>query len=243
MRNIVHYLPIVTTIVALAFSVVLWQRWQQRKQATYLAWWTFGVFMYGLGTFAESITTIFGWQESVFRLWYISGALLGGFPLAQGTIYLLFTGKWRKITSIVILTLVAIAAFFVLITPINYSAVETFRLSGSVMAWSWVRLFSPFVNLYAFIFLVGGAGWSAWLYWRHSHELGTRVLGNIAIAFGGLLPGIGGSFARLGQVEVLYVTELIGLILIWLGYQVMVQDSILSVHVLQRFSSQPSIGD
>lgn len=241
MRNLVHYLPIATTIISLAFSIVLYQRWRARKQITYLAWWTFGVFMYGVGTFAESITTLFGWQESIFRLWYISGALLGGFPLAQGSVYLLFTGNWRKVSSIIILSFIAIASVFVIIVPIDYTLVEPFRLTGSVMEWSWVRYFSPFVNLYAFIFLVGGAAWSAWLYWRRSHELGTRVIGNVAIAIGGLLPGVGGSFARMGQVEVLYATELIGLILIWFGYQIMAQDSVLSVHVLQRFN--PASGD
>ncbi len=234
MRSLVHYLPVLTTIIAAAFSVVLWYRWREKRTATYLAWWLFGVAMYGLGTLAESITTLFGWQEWVFRLWYISGALLGGFPLAQGTAYLLMPQKWAKRTAVIFLTYIAIAAVFVLIVPIDYTAVEVHRLSGSVMEWSWVRLFSPFINLYAFILLVGGAIWSAWLYWKKTHEMGSRVIGNVAIAVGGLLPGIGGSFARMGQVEVLYATELIGLILIWLGYQVMVKDSIISIHVIQR---------
>ena len=35
----------------------------------------------------------------------------------------------------------------------------------------------------------------------------------------GLLPGIGGTFTRFGHVEVLYVTELAGLLLIYLGYR------------------------
>ena len=32
-------------------------------------------------------------------------------------------------------------------------------------------------------------------------------------------PGIGGTFTRFGHVEVLYVTELIGLLVIWVGYR------------------------
>lgn len=39
------------------------------------------------------------------------------------------------------------------------------------------------------------------------------------IAVGGLLPGIGGSLTRAGYVEGLYITELMGLILIYLGYR------------------------
>ncbi|MDX1579642.1 MAG: hypothetical protein R3266_14245, partial [Gemmatimonadota bacterium] len=47
----------------------------------------------------------------------------------------------------------------------------------------------------------------------------NRAIGNAYIAVGAILPGIGGSFTRFGHVEVLYVTELVGLILIWIGYR------------------------
>jgi hypothetical protein len=46
-----------------------------------------------------------------------------------------------------------------------------------------------------------------------------RFVGNVFIAIGALLPGIGGSFTRFGHVEVLYVTELIGILLIYIGYR------------------------
>jgi hypothetical protein len=65
---------------------------------------------------------------------------------------------------------------------------------------------------------VGGAILSAWRY-RHRREARHRFLGNVAIAVGGILPGIGGTFTRFGQVEVLYVTELLGLLVIWVGYR------------------------
>ena len=46
-----------------------------------------------------------------------------------------------------------------------------------------------------------------------------RFVGNVLIAVGALLPGIGGTATRMGYVEVLYVTEFLGLILIWWGYR------------------------
>ena len=39
------------------------------------------------------------------------------------------------------------------------------------------------------------------------------------IAAGAILPGIGGSFTRAGFTELLYVTELIGICLIFAGYR------------------------
>ena len=51
------------------------------------------------------------------------------------------------------------------------------------------------------------------------------MVGNALIALGGLLPGIGGSFTRAGHLEVLPVTELVGLVFIWLGYRTIVSDA------------------
>jgi hypothetical protein len=39
------------------------------------------------------------------------------------------------------------------------------------------------------------------------------------IAVGAILPGIGGAFTRFGHTEVLYVTELLGLLFIYAGYR------------------------
>lgn len=218
MRHPVHFIPLVTTVIAFAFAVVIFNRYRAKRSGPHLLWWCAGVALYGIGTLTESLVTLLGWHEVLFRSWYISGALLGGAPLAQGTVYLLFSRRLANRLAIVLLIAVAMAATFVLLTPIDHAAVETYRLSGSVMKWSWVRLFSPFINTYAFIFLVGGAVVSAWRF-RVSQATYHRVIGNVLIAVGALLPGIGGTATRMGHVEVLYVTELLGIILIWFGYR------------------------
>ena len=62
----------------------------------------------------------------------------------------------------------------------------------------------------------------------------ARFLGNILIAIGALLPGIGGTATRFGHVEVLYITEFIGLIFIYYGYDMMRKDHSASVHANQQ---------
>ena len=91
------------------------------------------------------------------------------------------------------------------------------KIYRSVLSWQWTRAFSPFLNLYAVIFLVGGAILSAIRYRRNSKTY-YRFIGNVFIATGAILPGIGGTFTRFGYTEVLYITEVIGLTLIYLGY-------------------------
>ncbi|MDZ4700239.1 MAG: hypothetical protein SH809_11075 [Rhodothermales bacterium] len=233
MPQAVHYVPILTTLLAIPFTVILYRHWRRKPSALYLAWWMIGVAMYGVGTLTESLTTLLGWQESIFRAWYISGALLGGAPLAQGTIYLLFSRKTAHRTTAALLTLIAVASVCVMLTPIDYTAVEPHRLSGRVMSWQWVRAFSPFINLYAVIFLVGGAAWSAWKYARE-RAAPWRMWGNVGIAVGAILPGIGGTFTRMGHVEVLYVTEIVGLLFIWAGYHAIAGDRRPSVHANQQ---------
>ncbi|HLE31205.1 MAG TPA: hypothetical protein VJB38_01210 [Bacteroidota bacterium] len=218
MRSAVHYLPILTTALSIAFAVEIYRHWKSKENAPHLAWWTFGILLFGVGTATESLITLFGWRESFFRAWYISGALLGGSPLAQGTVYLLLSRKTANLLSVLLVIVVVLAAVCVLLTPIDYSLVEQFRPTGRVMEWGWVRAFSPLINTYALIFLVGGAVWSA-LKYRKNQATRGRYTGNIMIAAGALLPGIGGAFTRFGLTEVLYVTELVGLSLIYAGYR------------------------
>ena len=217
MPTFVHYIPIVTTVIALSLAVSLGQRYRERG-GPHLLWWTIGALTYAAGTAIEASVTLFGWNEWLFRSWYIAGALLGGAPLAQGAVYLHLSRRAANALSAILVSVVLTAAVFVLIVPIRYDLVEAHRLTGRVMAWPWVRAFSPFVNLYAFVFLVGGAIKSAVQFWRR-RETRLRAEGNALIAIGALLPGIGGSFTRFGYTEVLYVTEFLGIILIYLGYR------------------------
>lgn len=235
--HLIHYIPIATTAFAAVFTITLYRRWREKPSARYLLWWMIGVALYGAGTLTEALTTVFGWSEPVFRSWYIAGALLGGAPLATGTVYLLLPRRIADRFAIALVTYVAIASAFVLATPIVVELVESNRLSGDVMAWGWVRLFSPLVNLYAVVFLIGGAIWSAWRYWRRG-DASSRVLGNVLIAIGAILPGIGGGFARAGVVEVLYVTEFVGLSLIWAGFRVISGDRVVSIFAPQRSSAE-----
>lgn len=222
MPDFVPYIPIATTVVALSFSAVLLRRYRQRG-GTHLLWWSIGTFTYALGTITEASVTLFGWNEGLFRAWYITGALLGGAPLAQGTVYLLMSRRTANLLTVLLVSAIGIASLCVLSSPILYQLVEPHRLSGKVLAWRWVRMFSPFINTYAFMFLVGGAVASA-LRYRESADTYHRFIGNLFIAIGALLPGIGGTFTRFGHTEVLYVTEFVGLVLIYAGYRYNTMD-------------------
>ena len=235
MQNITHYIPIFTTIISFTFMVVLYKHWQRKPEAKYLMWWTIGALFFGIGTLTESINTLVGWSLWNMKAWYISGALLGAFPLAQGTVYLLLKKKFADTSAWFFIGYIVVASVAIIFAPVDMSLVDPTRLTGKVIVWNWVRLFSILPNTYALIFLVGGAAWSAIQYARKKGS-GNRVLGNWLIAIGGILPGIGGSFTRFGYVEMLFITEIIGISLIWAGYHVMTSPQTISAP-----SPQPAV--
>jgi hypothetical protein len=216
--EVVYWTPVVTTVVAAVFATIVLRRYLRRRSGPHLLWWGLGLVIYGIGTLTESLTTIFGWNEGVFRAWYISGALCGGALLAQGTAYLLLRRRTANLLAVMLITVIAVAAILVVLSPIDYSVVEGHRLSGRVLGWQGIRMISPLINTYAAVFLIGGAFLSAWRF-RSDAQKHHRYVGNVLIAIGAILPGIGGTFTRFGHVEVLYVTEFVGLVLIFSGYR------------------------
>ncbi len=222
-----YYLPIVTTVLTLVFARSIYRRYVQRSRTdNHLLWWTIGVLTFGMGTFAEAYITLLGWNPVIFKFWFIAGALLGGAPLATGTVWLLLRPQTARRWTIALIAVVAVSAIFVILSPLNMAVVDPHLPSGRAFGWQWVRAFSPFINTYAVIFLVGGAILSAWRYYKAARlQEGDAaklaqglVIGNSLIAIGAILPAIGGASSRAGHTEILYILELVGIILIWLGY-------------------------
>jgi hypothetical protein len=220
----IHYLPIATTLIAIVFCSSLVQRYRDKGEGVHLLWWAAGVATYGMGTGLESVITIAGNSAWLNKWWYVMGALLGAYPLAQGTVYLLLPRQTANLLTMITLPMVFLLAVLVALCPVNLEVLDPFRPSGRVLVWSWLRWFTPLINCYAAIFLVGGAVLSSW---RFAKNRATRQLavGNALIAIGAMMPGFGGMAAKVGSIETLYVTELIGLMVIWVGYSLCVRSS------------------
>jgi len=153
------------------------------------------------------------------KAWYVAGALLGGYPLAQGSVYLLLERRTANILTAVSLPFIAVVAALVIIAPVDMAAFEAHRPTGALIGWTWVRAMTPIINIYAVIFLIGGAILSAVRFAKKTEPgAGYRAAGNALIAFGAILPGIGGTMAKMGVIEALYIGEFVGLLFIWAGF-------------------------
>jgi len=214
---LVHYIPILTTVLSATFCGVLLRRYVRRGQGAHLLWWAGGIFCYGLGTALESSVTLFGNSPGLNKAWYVAGALLGGYPLAQGTVYLLLPRRTAHVLTAVTVPFIALFSILVFLSPTDWAALEAHRPGGKALEWSWIRKFTILINSYAVLFLIGGAVLSSV---RYARDAGTRnrAVGNALIALGALMPAIGGVGAKAGHVEWLYVGEFVGLLFIWAGY-------------------------
>lgn len=219
--ELVHYIPLLTTAMAAVFAPILFMRWNKRRTGPHLLWWAAGVAAYGIGTALEGSVTLFGNSIFLTKSWYIAGALLGGYPLAQGSVYLLLERKTAHILTAISLPFIALVSVFVILSPVDMAAFELHRPTGSIIEWTWVRAMTPIINGYAVIFLIGGAILSTVRFAKKTDPgAGYRAVGNALIAFGALLPGIGGTMAKMGIIEALYIGEFVGLIFIWSGFSV-----------------------
>jgi hypothetical protein len=100
----------------------------------------------------------------------------------------------------------------------TYRGEQVTVVRGLLPLGSPVRLTTPFFNIYGLLTLVGGAIWSAYLFWR-KRVLPNRVIGNVLIAAGALLIGSASTLTRLGYGQFLYLGELACAILMFAGFR------------------------
>jgi hypothetical protein len=135
-------------------------------------------------------------------------------PLVRpGTAFLLMKGSRIVFFGLVALSIVGVIGVWLM--PLNGEAFTTaLPLSAKeqyqeiLPEGAWVRLLTPIFNVYGLTALVGGALYSAWLFWR-KHVMFNRMMGNIVIAIGALVIGSASTLARFGVGDYLYLGELV----------------------------------
>ena len=221
MNSLNTLLPLLSSIISFFLAILLFRRYAARK-GPHLLLWGIGMTFYGIGGFCEAYFGALGWNSLIFRLWYLCGALLVAAWLGQGTVYLLVKRRWANVLMAILLLASLYGAYRVFTAELDpglmTASVHTgSELSGSAIVTSGVRMLTPFFNLYGTVTLVGGALYSAWAFWR-KRVLLHRTIGNILIAAGAILPAFGGTFSRMGVPNALYLSELLGAILLFFGF-------------------------
>ena len=207
-------IPLVSSIISLIFALTILDQFFARRK-TYQLIWAIGLFMFFISTGSEFWTQAWGLNETVYRLWYLFGAIFVAAYLGMGTLYFLAPRRTARIILVILLVASLYAAFRVFTASIDLSTIQ--YLSGEAMPRG-IRLMTPFFNTFGTIALVGGAIYSAWVFWRRRF-MPHRVISNVLIAVGAILPAVGGTSMRLGgALQLFYLLELLGVIIIFIGF-------------------------
>ncbi len=81
-------LPAATSILAFLFGIALLDQWRVRRRAYQLIW-ALGMIFFGIASGCEALAAATGWNESLYRLWYLTGAVWTAGWLGLGTAFLL----------------------------------------------------------------------------------------------------------------------------------------------------------
>ena len=210
------YIPLATCIVSFVFAVaVLDQYFARRKPYQFL--WTIGLFMYSVSTFTEFWWNVYGHVDIMYRLWYLIGAILVAAYLGQGTLYLLMRRRNAHIVMAVLGIATVYTAVRVFTVTIDISGLT--KLTGvGIMPTDVRAIITPIFNTFGTLALAGGAVYSAFIFWR-KRILPHRVVANILIAVGALLPAVGGiHLSTGGNLSLFFTLELIGVIVMFIGF-------------------------
>ncbi len=218
-----NIISLFSTIISFAFTAAVFQRYLRRRRP-YLLMWSAGLLLYGLGTLTEVLLSL-SFSPWMLKLWYLCGAMLTAAWIGMGTIHLLVRRGQVAWGITAGLGLVSLAALGLMAAAPVTAAAGSYQTGVAVSAQykdilvrsAAVTALTIILNIFGTIAVVGGAIYSAYLFWRKQVLL-NRVLGNVLIAAGALAPAMAGSFVKTGLVDMLYVSELIGAVLMFLGF-------------------------
>lgn len=218
-----RYISILSTAIVILFALAVFRRYRARG-GTHLLLWGIGLVFFGLGTLSEAVMLFF-FSPAILKVWYFSGAMMTAAWLGQGTVHLLVRKRGVARTMAIGLVLLSLVALGMLVAaPITpAAAVYDFNQPASLqyreilVRNTFMVILTVLLNTYGTFTLVGGALYSSYIFWR-KRVLVNRMLGNILIAAGALLPAIGGTFSRAGLPDWLYLSEFLGAILMFAGF-------------------------
>lgn len=209
--------PAIAALVSTIFAVQLLTRYAHNKRLPQLAW-GLAMMMYAIASLAVAAGVSGGWDPTLFRVYWLFGALLNVPYLALGSVALL---QRRPLTALMLL--LVIVATVVGVVAVASASV---RLPAGIVrdiprgnrAWAGDALaerLATYFSIPAYVIVVlvafaSGRGGRLPIY---------RIRGNWLIALGATIVAVGSSVARYGRGSVFSVFLAAGVIVMFLGFR------------------------
>ncbi|MBI4198951.1 MAG: hypothetical protein HY535_00550 [Chloroflexi bacterium] len=249
-------IPLFTAVVSFLFALTVLDQYLERRKAYQLVW-TVGLALYGVASLLQAL-----WvgavvqQEWVFRLWYLTGAMLVAAYLGMGSIYLHVPRRFAHGAFVVLLLLTLLASFLSFRTELagdlkvlkDRPMANRLKLTEQGQTKE-ARFYPPSVggltallNVAGSAALIGGAVFSAIVFLRRRAP-SYRVVSNVLIAGGAFISASGGALEFLVRPQYHTVSLLVGVVIIYLGFlrsrEVFVLYRVPFIHRLRPAGQRP----
>jgi hypothetical protein len=212
-------IPLVATLVAGVFAVMLARQFLARHGQAQLLW-AIAMGMFAVASAAVTIGVASGWTTRLYGIYWALGAVLNVAFLAGGELVLLFRKPWVRW---------AVWLVLVFATAYTFAVISGAQVSAEALAVQLPRGIKVFgggtaahglaqvVAYPAFAILVLGTIWSAWKM-RGRPELRDRFIGTLFIALGATVVAAGAAFAATGVLAGFIGTLVAGICLMFWGF-------------------------
>ncbi|MGZ6975784.1 MAG: hypothetical protein ACXVKQ_17710 [Acidimicrobiia bacterium] len=215
-------LAFLATAVATLFAQATLVRFTRDRRPQDLAW-TVSLAMFALASAALATGVSTGWDNGLFRVFFLLGAVLTVPWLALGTVYLLAGRSVGRRVQWGLVFFSGLATGVLLTAPIDGPIHGDAIPVGSDVFGVFPRVLAAVGSGVGAVVIIVGALWSAWRFARSRTTPGNgrRAAANLLIAAGTLVLSSGGliqGFA--GKDEAFVLTLATGIVVIYIGFLV-----------------------
>ncbi len=238
-------LPLSVTIVGAVFACLLLNRYITGKKRPHELIWGLAFLMFAAAGACQVYADVAGtWSDFTARLYYLMGATLNVGFLGVGTIYLIMSRRAANIALGVMVVFSVVATVVMFTVPVNAAALHDV-VAGykAVRANSFLPpLFAALSNSIGTLLVVGGALWSAYIFWR-KHIMKQRMIGVLLIAAGTFIVAIGGTLVGItGNPDFNYIPMAIGVVVMFVGYLQSIRVSLPQAQIADQRAAATSTG-
>ncbi|MCB8982092.1 MAG: hypothetical protein H6657_32220, partial [Ardenticatenaceae bacterium] len=236
-----NLLPLSSALISGAMALLMLNRMRQKIRPQEAAW-TLAFAMFAIAAGSQVWGDVAGWSPFLAKLYYVFGASLVVGWLGLGTWLVVVRSPRLQNAGLWVMLLVSgVAIGIVSQSPVDMAAL-------AVDGWhalekpTALTIITIAVNSVGTLVLVGGALWSAWVFWR-KRMMRSRMIGLLLIAGGALTVAAGGSLTRFGHQQYLYIAMSIGIAIMFWGYLKTIQVDTRPVATAVLPTPQASVGD
>ncbi len=224
-------LALLTAILSYIAAIFVLDQYLHRPKPHKLLWFL-GLLAYGVAATVEVIGSVQGhWSLGVYRTWYLFGGLMVAAYLGMGTAYLVVPRKVADYLMMFLALATVYGALRIFTAPISAADLhqlvtakpqDVVDVSNFTLMPLAIEILAPILNIAGAAVLIGGALWTAWVFWR-KRLMGYRVVSNVFIAAGALISSSGTGLVRLGVTSGFFLGQLVGVALILAGFLVSIE--------------------